>query len=85
MTCQDCTRDKSKTLINGSQACTWCEAWRMECEAAWILKTFPTTRRSKHHPLTVRDWLEQLQRSRGAGHVARLREVMAALWRRNRA
>lgn len=81
MSCEDCTRDKTKTIINGSQACSYCEAWRMQCEAAWILKTFPTTRRSKHHPQTVRDWMDGLRAKRGEGHVAKLRAVMAALWK----
>ena len=79
--CTSCTRDKTKQLIGNRQACTYCEAWRMECEARWILSNYPTTRRSKHHPMTARDWLESLKAKRGEDHARQLRQVMAAIWK----
>lgn len=81
MSCEQCERQKQISLIDGKQACTWCEAHRMECEARWILKTFPAHRRSKAKPQTVRDWLEGLEAVRGKNHVQRLREVMRAMWK----
>ena len=53
----------------------------MECEARWVLKTFPAHRRSKAKPQTVRDWLEGLEDVRGKDHCQRLRAVMRTLWR----
>ena len=75
-----CSREKTKTLIDNRQVCTYCESWRMECEARWILKTYPTTRRSKHHPETVRDRLDALA-GRGSSHLQQLRQVMASIYR----
>ena len=81
--CTSCTRDKTQTLINASQVCTYCEAWRMECEARWILKNYSTTRRSKTKPMTARDWLEALKAKRGEDHARQLREVMASIYRQS--
>lgn len=82
MTCSNCSRDRDKTLIDNRQVCTYCESWRMECEARWILKTYPTTRRSKHHPQTVRDRLDDLA-GRGSTHLQQLRQVMASIYRQS--
>jgi hypothetical protein len=83
MSCDQCDRDKTQTLIDNRQVCSWCEHWRMECEARWILKTYPTTRRSKHHPQTVRDRLDALA-GRGSNHLQQLRQVMASIYRQGR-
>lgn len=80
--CTSCTRDKTQTLINESQVCSYCEAWRMECEARWILTNYSTTRRSKTKPETARDRLESLA-GRGSKHCQALRKVMASLYRQS--
>lgn len=36
MTCPDCTHPRV-TLIDGSETCTWSEAWRAETEARHVL------------------------------------------------
>jgi len=81
--CASCTRDKTKQLINASQVCSYCEAWRMECEARWILTNYSTTRRSKTKPMTARDWLESLKAKRGEDHARQLRQVMASIYRQS--
>jgi galactose-1-phosphate uridylyltransferase len=81
--CASCTRDKTKQLIDNRQVCGYCEAWRMECEARWILTNYSTTRRSKNKPMTARDWLESLKARRGEEHARQLREVMASLYRQS--
>lgn len=81
MTCEECSRDKTVTLQDGQQACTWCEAYRMECEARWILKNYPAHRRSKTKPVLIKEWLEQLQGTRGEDHVSKLRQVMRQQWK----
>lgn len=40
MSCLGCNRletDQVTKLIDGTVVCTWCEAWRAECEARHIL------------------------------------------------
>lgn len=37
MTCPACPRERTATLLDGRQVCTWCEAWRHECEARAVL------------------------------------------------
>ena len=40
MSCLGCNRletDQVTKLIDGTVVCTWCEAWRQECEARHIL------------------------------------------------
>jgi hypothetical protein len=36
MSCPDCQHSRA-TLIDGSETCTWSEAWRAQCEAIHIL------------------------------------------------
>lgn len=36
MTCPACTHPRTK-LMDGSETCTWSEAWRAECEARAVL------------------------------------------------
>lgn len=34
--CNKCERHKTARLWNGQMVCTWCEHWRLECEAREI-------------------------------------------------
>lgn len=36
MTCPTCTHPRTR-LIDGTETCTWSEAWRAECEARHVL------------------------------------------------
>lgn len=37
MTCNTCPRAKAAVLHDGREVCTYCEAWRHECEARAVL------------------------------------------------
>lgn len=81
MTCAECSKDKAVTLQDGNKACTYCEAYRMECEARWILRNYPAHRRSKTKPVLIKEWLERLEAVRGKSHVQQLRQVMRQQWK----
>lgn len=76
MTCQDCTRDKTVALIDGSQVCTYCEQYRHECEAKAILH-FPTLSARRHQ-------LALVEKMRGEAERLRLQKTMMALFKRGR-
>lgn len=60
-------------LIDGSEVASDSEAWRHQCEAAHIA-ALPTLE-------ARRDWLEKINRKRGAEAGDSLRRTMKALWR----
>ncbi len=37
MTCEGCARDKTITLVDGQQCCSYCPQWMLECEARHLL------------------------------------------------
>lgn len=76
MTCDGCERDKTATLMDGSQVCTWCDHWRHECEANAILH-FPTL-------AARRDQLAKVEEKRGTAERLRLQKTMMALFNQRR-
>lgn len=67
----ECNRAHAKqglvTLIDGSQVCTYCPKWIMECEASFIL-TMPLQER--------RAMLDDREKIRGKDAVEKLKSVM---------
>lgn len=80
------------TLVDGRQVCTWCEAWRHECEARHIL-AMPTLAQRRACLYGVREsqlksgkWVQVqvvrgIEQVRGQDAVRRLEATMLALWR----
>lgn len=98
MTCDACPHsDKPRaTLVDGRQVCTWCEDWRHECEARFIL-SMPTLSARRRHLYGVRTsvmrsgkWLQVweyqgIEQKRGLDAVRQLEATMTALWRARKA
>lgn len=72
--CIDCTRLEEKTnlvrLTSGVKVCSYCELWRIECEAKHLL-SLPLSER--------RDQLDARVKNRGAKAVDELKTVMAEI------
>ena len=64
-------------LHDGTEVSSYSEAWRMECEARWILKLPSLDER--------RAWLQSLEKRRGLAHVDQLKATMRTLWAQPRA
>jgi hypothetical protein len=64
-------------LHDGTEVSSHSEAWRMECEARWILKLPSLDER--------RAWLQGLEKRRGKTHVDQLKATMRHLWAQPRA
>ena len=80
MSCEDCARLEAGpvvTLVDGRQVCSYCELWRVECEARHILKM--PSRDSR------RDYIERVKTKRGEAAGRQLAEVVMAVWDRNKA
>lgn len=75
MTCLGCTQLEAgpvKTLLDGRVVCHQCEDWRAECEAR-VVCDMPTLR-------DRRDYLERVEKARGAAAVDRLKRDIARQW-----
>lgn len=87
MTCTSCDRDKQITLIDGRQACTYCEHHRHECEARAVL-AMPTLRERRLYLYggVKRDGKRTpgVQGRRGEAEVRRLEKTIMALWKHER-
>jgi hypothetical protein len=72
--CTDCTRLEEKTnlvrLASGDKVCSYCERWRIECEAKHLL-SLPLSER--------RDQLDARIKQRGAKPVDELKAAMAEI------
>jgi hypothetical protein len=62
------------TLHDGRVVDSYSEEWRLECEARAVIKMETLARR--------RDYLEHVDRKRGAEAGAQLRAIIRALWNR---
>jgi hypothetical protein len=72
MTCPDCQHPRV-TLIDGTETCSWSEAWRAETEARMVCKMRSLAER--------RDYLEYAKRKRGERSYAALRDLVARVWK----
>jgi hypothetical protein len=63
------------TLVDGSQVCTYCPSWIIECEASFIL-TFPLNVR--------RAMLDDREKLRGKDSVEQLKSVMRLIHEKRR-
>ena len=80
MSCEDCARIEEGpvvALIDGSQVCNYCEAWRVECEARHIL-TMPS-RESR------RGYIERVRQKRGEAAARTLADLVMAIWKQRKA
>jgi hypothetical protein len=68
---KDCEKQKNKLLSTGETVCSYCEGWRMECEARHLLG-MPLKQRRRE--------LRQRELSRGYAAVERLKERMQLAW-----
>ena len=98
MSCDHCTRPDAPRvrLVDGRQVCSWCEAWRHECEARAIL-ALPTLRKRRamlcgefektfdRGKWVTRCTFRGIRQVRGEGEVQRLEATMRALWRQRQA
>lgn len=71
MKCQQCTDEKSKTLVDGQKCCSNCRAWLVECEARHLL-TLPLHKR--------REQLDARLKPRGAVAVQQLKDKMTEVF-----
>lgn len=65
------------TLVDGTTASSYSEAWRLETEARSILSLPTLVKRQAR--------LDRIERTRGKGAADQLREVMAAVWNKRQA
>ena len=75
MRCTDSSKEESVTLVSGQKVCSYCPAWREECEARYLL-ALPLHKR--------REQLFVRLKSRGEQGVTKLKDVMRELHARNR-
>ena len=64
------------TLVDGTETCTWSEAWRHECEARHVAN-MPTIIERRRYLLAIRD-------KRGELAWLQLRGTVEAVWKANR-
>lgn len=74
MTCDACPRERTATLADGRQVCTWCEEWRHECEARAVL--------AMPHVDARRAYLAAVGKRRGLKARNALEDAVRELWRR---
>lgn len=73
--CEECNKTKSKELVDGKMVCSDCMNWAIECEARFILQMPLMTRRSM---------LETRELKRGKKSVDHLKEVIHAVFNKQR-
>jgi hypothetical protein len=71
MTCPKCDHPRA-TLVDGTETCTWSEAWRHECEARAVCN-MPTL-------IKRRDYLSAIRNKRGEQAWLQLRDTVAKVW-----
>ena len=71
--CKQCDKPRSVGLVDGRQVCSYCDAWRNECEARQLL-TMPLDARRRQ--------LKQIEEKRGKEATNLLRETMIVLWQK---
>lgn len=72
MTCPDCNHPRV-TLIDGTETCSWSEAWRAECEARMVCN-MPTLQ-------ARRDYLATIKVKRGESGWVKLRDLVSRVWK----
>jgi hypothetical protein len=76
------------TLVDGTVACTWCPAWRHECEARHILN-LPTLHQRQDYLYGTMNQFQRMaggiRQRRGEAAVERLQATMTALWKQRKA
>lgn len=75
MRCEGCKREETINLVDGRKVCNYCPAWLVECEARHLLG-LPLHKR--------RERLDARSKTRGEASVNKLKEVMAAVHKRNK-
>ena len=75
MTCPNCTHPRV-TLVDGTETCTWSEAWRHECEARNVCN-MPTI-------LERRRYLLHIHNKRGEAAWLQLRSTIERVWQASR-
>lgn len=73
MTCETCPRPKTAAVADGRQVCTYCEAWRHECEARAVLALPDVDSRRKY--------LDAVGKRRGLTARNALEDTVRELWR----
>ena len=74
MTCDTCPRPKTAVLADERRVCTYCEAWRHECEVRAVL--------AMPHVDARRAYLASVGKRRGLKAQQALEESVRELWRR---
>lgn len=73
--CQRCETDHVVTLSDGRVVCDQCEDWRHECEVRDTVKRFYPDAGS------MKSYLAEVAKKRGAEAMERLRADCLAVWR----
>jgi hypothetical protein len=73
--CDACEKSKTIELVDGKLVCSDCMHWAMECEARFILSMPQMTRRGM---------LDNRELKRGKASVDKLKEVIHAVFNKQR-
>jgi hypothetical protein len=71
MTCPDCNHPRV-TLVDGTETCSWSEAWRFECEARSVCN-MPTLYQR-------RQYMDSVKLKRGEKTWVKFRTLVATIW-----
>lgn len=73
MTCPTSCNHPRVTLVDGTETCTWSNAWRLECEARYVARL--------PHLKDRRDYLDRVPKKRSL----ELRSAIEKIWSAARA
>lgn len=83
--CESCPREKSVTLLDGSTCCTWCEKYRAETEARWLLKMPSRVARRRYLDGSSEDPRRpSVLKNRGEAAVKALEGLALKIWEKSR-
>lgn len=75
VTCAECPREKSKTMVDGCQACDICPRHRAECEARFVL--------AMPRRFDRQQYLEGTTSRRGPVAGKELKDLVMTIWKAN--
>lgn len=83
MTCPNCDHPRV-TLHDGTETCTWSEAWRHECEARHVL-AMPTVEARRRYLWGYSNkqtgkWVRGIKDARGEAACRQLETTIRTLW-----
>ena len=73
VTCADCPREKSKTMVDGRQVCSFCQSHRAECEARFVL--------AMPRRFDRQQYLEGVTAKRGQVAGKQFKDLVMTIWK----